>query len=64
MSEQRGHYNVTLVHDLFTIQTLVTADSEEDAIKTAEQFFTQDQGLPQWVADDHGGARAELEAVL
>ena len=57
------HYNVTLVHDLFTITTLVTADNEEEAVKTAEQFFTQDQGLPGWVAD-HGGAQVELEAVF
>ena len=59
-----GYYNVTLVHDLFTIQTLVMADSEEEAVKTAKQFFTQDQGLPDWVSDGNRSEVVELEAVI
>ena len=56
-----GYYNVTLVHDYFTIQTNVTADSVEEAVKTAKQFFTSDQGLPDWVSDGYHSTVVELE---
>ena len=59
-----GYYNVTLVHDYFTIQTLVMADSVGEAVKTAKQFFTQDQGLPDWVSDGYRSAAVELEAGI
>ena len=60
---QHGLYNVTIVHDLFTITTLVLADDDEDATVTAKQFLTQDQGLPDWVAKDAVSVRVELEGV-
>ena len=59
-----GFYNVTIIHDLFTITTLVITDDEEDAIKTAKQFLTQDQGLPDWVAKDAISVQVELEGVF
>ena len=57
-------YNVTLIHDLFTITTLVTAEDREEAVNVAEQFFTQDQGLPDWVATKAGDTQVELQALL
>jgi len=59
-----GFYNVTIVHDLFTITTMVMADDDEDATKTAKQFLTQDQGLPDWVAENAISVQVELEGVF
>lgn len=59
-----GFYNVTIIHDLFTITTLVITDDDEDAIKAAKQFLTQDQGLPDWVAKDATSVQVELEGLF
>lgn len=56
-------YNVTLVHDQFTITTMVVADDKESAIRMADQFL-QDQGLPSWIADDSLSVQVELEGVF
>jgi hypothetical protein len=38
-------YTVTLTYDLFTITTVIYADTEEEAKRFAFQKLTQDEGL-------------------
>ena len=61
---QQGFYNVTIAHDLFTIRTVVIADDKEEAAQIAGYRFTEDLGLPSWIADDSLSVTAELEGVF
>ena len=61
---QDAYYEVTLVHELFTITTLVIASDDHDAIAGAKCKLAMSEGLPDWVSDEAISARAKLEAVL
>ena len=57
-------YNVTLVHDHFTVTTFVMASSDDDAIKAADNKLTMSEGLPEWIATEASERRAVVEARL
>lgn len=54
-------YTVTLTYDLFTITTVIYADTEEEAERFAFQKLTQDEGLN---IGEPMGYQVELEGTF
>ena len=57
-------YKVTLVHDEFTVSTLIMASNDDDAIQGAKSRLTVSAGLPDWIATDENECRAVVEGEL